>query len=293
MEASGKVASDSLFFSLLLSLTANQRTDEREKDDDKERERKRREHRTHFKFSNYILCHARLQKVEWLLAAVSCSYRQQWFDRRHHRKQNDDHVLRFWSPISWKSPLDLPRRFPIRSVLHRQWSEKERVEMRKMRPVQSMTVMTTVRLILQNSALFSGRLCCQLFHNDRSISSADKIDQSENDIYTSIRCWLLPFRFRYRRRNEHNGQRWWSWNTKWFVERQQETPKSAHSIYRSTAELFGEKLRETEVSQCSRSNGIGDSSQSLRYAGENLVSKSKVQSSKFDGLFLSHQSILC
>lgn len=207
MEASGKVASDSLFFSLSLCLAANQRIDEREKDDDRERdtERKRREHRTHFKFSNYILCHARLQKVEWLLAAVSYSYRRQWSDRRHHRKQNDDHVLHFWSPISWKSPLDLPHRSPIRSVLHRRWPEKGKVETRKMRPVQSMTVMTTVRLIQPNSGFLSRRLCCQLFHNDKSISSVDRIDQSENDIYISIRYWLFSLRFRYRRRNEHNG----------------------------------------------------------------------------------------
>ena len=152
MEARGKVASDSLFFSFLLSLAANQRIDEREKDDDDgtERERKGREHRTHFKFSNYILCHARLQKVEWLLAAVSYSYRRPWFVRRqcrHHRKQNDDPVLRSWLPIFWKSRLDPLHRFLKRCALPPLSSERGIAERMTMLPVHYMTVTTMVRRV--------------------------------------------------------------------------------------------------------------------------------------------------
>ncbi len=43
---------------------------------EKERERKsEREHSIHLNFSNYISCHARLQKVEWLQQPVSFSCR--------------------------------------------------------------------------------------------------------------------------------------------------------------------------------------------------------------------------
>jgi len=63
-----KVASHSLF-SPFLPLPTNRRRDYRER----ERERAKGEHSTHLNFSNYISCHARLQKVEWLQQPVSFS----------------------------------------------------------------------------------------------------------------------------------------------------------------------------------------------------------------------------
>lgn len=74
-----KVASHSLF-SPLLPLSTNRQRDYREGEREEERERENkseREHCIHLNFSNYISCHARLQKVEWLQQPVSFSCRLQ------------------------------------------------------------------------------------------------------------------------------------------------------------------------------------------------------------------------
>ena len=70
-EKEGKVASQTLF-SPFLPLLTNRQRDYREKERTRESERG---HNIHLNFSNYISCHARLQKVEWLQQPVFFSCR--------------------------------------------------------------------------------------------------------------------------------------------------------------------------------------------------------------------------